>query len=178
MKKLISMLLVLTLCLTVSVALAEKFGLGVVVDDPVAKDASVVDGEKYDGSVQYNSCVCALVLGDDGKIVSAAFDAIQSKATIDGEGKVTKSSSISKQNVKEGYNMKTYGGSVAEWYEQANSFAAWCVGKTVDEVLGMKLYARDEEHNAVPDEADLKTTVTINVDSFLAALKLAAENAK
>ncbi len=178
MKKLISLALVLVLCLSVSAAMAETFGLGTYVATPAPKDASTVDGEKYDGSVTYNATVCALVLGDDGKIISCQFDSIQSKSAVTTEGTFKTATSISKQAAKDNYNMKKYGNSVAEWYEQANSFGAWCVGKTVEEVLGMKTYARDEEHNCVPDVEDLKTTVTINVGDFLEALRIAAENAK
>lgn len=177
MKKLVSLLLVVMLCLTAVSAMAEKFGLGSFVEVPTPKDASVVDGEKYEGSVTYNSTICALVLGDDGKIVSAIFDSVQSKAAVDTEGKFTTITSISKEEVKDGYGMRKIA-TAGEWFEQAAAFGAWCVGKTVDEVLAMPVYARDASHTTVPDVADLKTTVTIDVGGFLEALKLANANAK
>ena len=176
MKKFVSLLLVLVLCLSVTAAMAEKYGIGTSVSAPAPKDASVVDGEKYDGSVTYNAVVCALVLGDDGKIMSAQFDAIQSKSAVDTEGKFTAATSISKKEVKDGYGMRKIA-TAGEWFEQAAAFGAWCAGKTVDEVVGMKTYARDDNHTTVPDVEDLKTTVTIDVGEFLEALKIANANA-
>lgn len=177
MKKLVSLLLVLVLCLSVSAAVAEQFGLGSFVEASTPKDASIVDGDKYDGSVTFNTIICALVLGDDGKIVSAQFDAIQSKAAVDTEGKFTAATNISKNEAKDAYGMKARA-TAGEWYEQAAAFGAWCVGKTVDEVLAVKTYERDANHTAVPEAEDLKTTVTIDIGGFLEALKLANANVK
>ncbi|MDD6467823.1 MAG: hypothetical protein PUF50_06540 [Erysipelotrichaceae bacterium] len=51
------------------------------------------------------------------------------------------------------------------------------VGKTVDEVLAMKTYAKNDAHPVVPDEEDLKSTCTMNVGSYLEGVKAAAEAA-
>ena len=66
-----------------------------------------------------------------------------------------------------------------EWYEQAAALEEWCIGKTVEEVLGMKTFDRgDGSHTMVPDEADLKAGCTITVGDYLKALVNAAANAQ
>lgn len=66
-----------------------------------------------------------------------------------------------------------------EWYEQAEALEAWCVGKTVAEVVGMPTYDKgDGHHTQVPDDVDLKSGCTIDVGSFLEAIQAAANNAK
>ena len=51
-------------------------------------------------------------------------------------------------------------------------------GKTVDEVLGMKVYEKDADHPRVPDEEDLKSSVTISIGPQLDALKKAYDSIK
>ena len=66
-----------------------------------------------------------------------------------------------------------------EWYEQAEALEAWCIGKTVEEVVSMPTYDKgDGHHTQVPDDVDLKSGCTIDVGNFLQALKKAADNAK
>ena len=84
-----------------------------------------------------------------------------------------------KKELKEGYGMKRVSAIGKEWYEQAAALEEWCVGKTVAEVLAMSTFDRgDGSHTMVPDEADLKTGVTITVGDYLKALELAAAVAK
>ena len=56
---------------------------------------------------------------------------------------------------------------------------AWCIGKTVEEVVSMPTYDKgDGHHTQVPDDVDLKSGCTIDVGNFLQALQKAADNAK
>ena len=84
-----------------------------------------------------------------------------------------------KKELKEGYGMKAATSIGKEWYEQAEALEAWCVGKTVAEVVGMPTYDKgDGHHTQVPDDVDLKSGCTIDVGSFLKAIQAAANNAK
>ena len=65
-----------------------------------------------------------------------------------------------------------------EWYEQIAELEKWMIGKTVEQVNSMKVVKKDDEHPAVPDEADLKSKVTISVQDYQAAVTEAFENAK
>ncbi|MDD4080027.1 MAG: hypothetical protein PHP02_01265 [Eubacteriales bacterium] len=175
-KKSITLVLVAVLLLSfAAIASAEKYGLGMVTNFSGVADA----GEK-NGAAQVNTLSCALVLDDEGKIVSALFDMQQSKIQFTAEGKVVNLPETLKTKMELGpdYGMLKASPIGKEWFEQAEAFAAYCVGKTPEEVLGMALYAKDDDHTSVPDVADLKTSVTIDVGDFLEALEKAATNAK
>ena len=75
-----------------------------------------------------------------------------------------------KNELGENYGMKAWGGAVAEWNEQAASFAAYVTGKTVEEVSGI---AVDESTH--PTDADLAASVTIAVGGFQALIEKAAQ---
>ncbi len=62
--------------------------------------------------------------------------------------------------------MKSASGIGKEWYEQIAALENWTKGKTVDEVMAMKTKEGEAGHPAVPDEADLTSSVTISVDVF------------
>lgn len=178
MKKLLALMLALICCFGMtSAALADTFGLGVYTNVESAKSAYVEDGDAYDGSFEVDSTVCALVLDDEGKIVSIRIDVGQTKLGFTAEGAVTTEAGeeniVSKHDKGDAYNMKTYGGSIAEWYEQAKAFEDYCVGKTVEEVLGMAL-----NEKGAPTDADLAAGCTISVNAFLKAVELAAQNAQ
>ena len=61
--------------------------------------------------------------------------------------------------------MVTYGGAIAEWYEQVNALAAYCVGKTAEQVQGI---ATNE--STKPTDTDLATSVTIAIGGFKALI--------
>ncbi len=64
-----------------------------------------------------------------------------------------------------------------EWYEQMAAFEEWMIGKTVDEITGLKVKERDENHKNVPDVPELTSTVTITVEGYIAAVGEAWDNA-
>ncbi len=63
-----------------------------------------------------------------------------------------------------------------EWYEQAEALQEWMVGKTVDEITGLKVKERDENHKAVPDVPELTSTVTMTVEDYLEVVQRAFDN--
>lgn len=179
MKKLLSLALVAVMLLSLSaVALADTYGLGVATSIGSSKPATA----EKDGAAQVDSAICALVLDDEGKIKSVKFDVAQTKVAINVKGEITADMSAEiKSKVEKGddYGMRKASKlEKGEWYEQAAALEAYCIGKTVEEVVTMKTYQKDDHHTAVPDMEDLKTTVTIDVGAFLKALQKAADNAK
>lgn len=90
-----------------------------------------------------------------------------------------------KQILGDDYNMKTYGGSEYEWYEQANMFA----DKVVEEqgVDFVELMYKDDEGNfttEAPEEdsamkySDAITGVTVKVEPMLTAVSNALKQAQ
>ena len=105
----------------------------------------------------------------------------QSKINFDNKGNLVTDTSVAQLTKKElgdQYGMKQASGIGKEWYEQIAALEQWMKGKTVDQVMAMKTVQRDANHPAVPDEADLTSSVTISVDGFLRALDKASKSAK
>ena len=183
MKKTLALLLVAVLALgIVGCASADTVGLGSVTSIGSVKDASVVDGENYDGQAQVNNTICTVRLGEDGKVAYVKFDVTQTKIAFSVEGKVvtdTAAEILTKMEKGEAYGMLKASSIGKEWYEQIAAFENWCIGKTPDEVLGIKTYDKgDGSHTAVPDVEELKASCTITVGDYLAAFKKAVANAK
>lgn len=181
MKKTLSLVLALVLCLGAVSALADTIGLGVVTSTKSSKSASIVDGESYDGAGQVDTTICAVTLDDAGIIVGIQFDVAQTKVVFTPEGEVTTDTSVapkSKKELGDDYNMRGASPIGAELFEQLASFEAYCIGKPADEIINMPTYAANDNHPRVSDLADLKSSVTIDVGAMLDALAKAVENAK
>ena len=116
----------------------------------------------------------------DGKVVAAIVDTAQVKINFDKEGKVTSDAAAeykTKHELKEDYNMKNASPIKKEWYEQMNAFQEWMIGKTADEITGLKV--KENDHGpGIPDVPELTSSVTISVSSYLDVVGKAAANAK
>lgn len=180
MKKLLSLALALVLVLSLSsIALAEssvKHGLGMVTSIGSVAEATA---EKA-GAAQVNTTVCSLLLDAEGKILSVIWDVQQSKIQFSIEGKPVDlpEELLTKLEKGPAYGMMRASEIGKEWFEQIEAFGAFCVGKTVEEVLGIPVFERDASHKQVPDVEELKASVTVTVGDYLASLKKAAESAK
>ena len=122
------------------------------------------------------SLVVAVLVGEDGKILACDIDAAQTKINFSAEGKILTDKATtfkSKQDLGTEYGMGKASGIGKEWNEQANAFAAYVIGKTVDEVKGI---AVNEE--GAPTGADLASSVTIKIGDFIKAVEKAVTNAK
>lgn len=180
MKKIIVLVLALSLLLgTVMMAQASAETMGIGVYTPVSKadNAYELDGDLYDGAVNADSTVCCVVL--EGNVIkSIRFDVTQFKVTVKADGSVAGVAAgdriLSKGEKKEAYGMVAYANAPAgEWYVQAAAFEAWCVGKTVEEVLGLGL----GEDGKILD-ADIKTSCSIIVSDLVKALERAVAEAR
>lgn len=128
------------------------------------------DGEN-EGVSQLDVNVTALTRNGD-TITSCVIDGLQAGVKFDAAGTITSDVSAapqSKNQLGENYGMKAWGGAVAEWYEQAASFAAYVTGKTAAEVAGIAVNERTQ-----PTDADLASSVTIAVGGFMALVEKAA----
>ena len=175
MKKIFAVALMTALLLAIATTAMAATGLGSVTSVKVtpAGDAA--------GNVSVNTTMCAVTLDDAGKIVAVQFDVVQPKGAFDATGAAAdfNAGPQTKKELKEGYGMLKASAIGKEWYQQAEALEAWCVGKTVEEVCAMKTFDRgDGSHTMVPDEADLKASVTVTVGDYLVALQKAAAVAK
>lgn len=139
---------------------AYKLGMGVVTSI----------GSSSAGNAQVDATVAAVVLDADGKIVSCAVDVAQNKMDItDGEVPEDAASMTfkSKKEKLDEYNMKPASGIGKEWYEQAEAFEAYVVGKTADEVAAIPV--ETNEHGVVTTDETLKAGCTMSVDALINA---------
>ena len=156
MKKIFSLLLIL--CMLVPFAVAEeaapvKTGLSFVTDLTSSKD----------GQAQANIAITAVSVDDNGVITACVIDMIQGKIKFDETGKITTDKATefkSKLELGDDYNMRGASSIKAEWNEQANAFAAWCVGQTAEQLQAAEL----NENNQV---VDIVASCTLKVTEFL-----------
>ena len=103
----------------------------------------------------------------DGVITSCVIDSLQASVEFDGTGAVTTDLTAPVQTKNElgaGYGMVAWGGAIAEWNEQAASFAAYVTGKTAQQVAGIAVT------EGRPADADLAASVTIAIGGFQALI--------
>ena len=157
MRKIPSLVLCLMMIISCIPAMADeaavKIGLSFVTDLSSSKD----------GQSQANIAIAAVTVDDNGVITQCVIDMIQGKIKFDETGKLTTDKATefqSKQELGDGYGMRRASSISAEWNEQANAFAAYCVGKTAEELQNITL---TEKGQAV----DIVTTCTLASSEFL-----------
>ena len=189
MKKLLVLLVVGLLAVTSLTGCAApktyKFGTGsyttvsakpAVAAAEATKDAAAV--EAADGRVQVTSVYAAVLLDDAGKIVYVDIDAAQNQGTFDATGAVVKAEAAPTKTEKgDDYGMKGNSEIGKEWFEQMAALEAYFVGKTLDEIKAIETYEKDASHKAVPAGEDLKTSVSISIEGYVAAVEKAVANA-
>lgn len=115
----------------------------------------------------------AVVTMKDGVITSCMIDSAQAKVNFDTVGTITTDITApvkTKNELGPDYNMVAWGQAIAEWNEQAASFASYVTGKTPADVAGI---AVDEQ--TAPVDADLAASVTIKIGGFQALIAKAAQ---
>lgn len=139
---------------------------------------SLKDAGEKSGSVQSNVTYAVVALDADGKVVLTQDDVAQNSAKFTAEGKIDGDAKAAKTKMekKDEYGMKGASAIGKEWFEQNEGWEAWTVGKTLDEIKGLKLVAGEGDH-MVADDADLKTTTTISMTDLQGAVVAAIEGA-
>lgn len=180
MKKVVAIVLIAVMSISILAGCsktpgATKTGLGQTTVVSKANDATATAA----GVIQADTVMAAVSIDANGKILSVTIDKVQPKATFDAAGKATlKVDTEIKTAVELGadYGMLKASGIKKEWNEQMNSLGAWMVGKTIEQVKAMKTTTKNG--SAYPDEADLKTSVTVSVDGYIKVVEEAVKNAK
>ena len=130
-----------------------------------------IDADHTEGSLEVNTTYALLAVDAEGKIVDLQVDVAQNSSTWDATGEiVTEGVQGTKRERGDDYAMRGASPIGAEWYEQADAFEEYCIGKTVDEVLNMELGG---DHNS---PVDLTTSCTMNVTEFINAIADANEH--
>ena len=115
------------------------------------------------GAIELNCDVTALTV-KDSVITSCYIDSLQAKVEFGTDGVITKGISNAvetKNQLGDRYGMVAWQGAIAEWYQQAASFASYITGKTAAQVAGIAVDAGTK-----PTDADLVSSVTIAIGGF------------
>ena len=133
---------------------------------PSLKSSVSATAEKA-GTAQLDCDVTALTV-NGGVISSCYIDSLQAKVTFGTDGVITGgvSEAVETKNQRgDKYGMVAWGGAMAEWNQQAASFAAYITGKTAAQVAGIAVDAGTK-----PTGADLVSSVTIAIGGFQALI--------
>lgn len=149
-------------------AASYKLGMGV----------SISTASSQEGNAQVDATVAAVVLDQDGKIVSCKVDVAQNKMDVT-DGQVPEDAAdatyLTKKELKDDYGMKGASGIGKEWYEQAEAFEQFVVGKTADEVAAIPV--EEAEGHTVTTDADLAAGCTMSVSALMEATTKACNDA-
>ena len=147
-----------------------KTGLAVSTGLSSSKDA----GEE-DGLAQADVTYAAVTVDEAGVIRSCDLDSVQVKINFDASGALTTPADAAfqtKNELGDEYGMKKASGIGKEWYEQAEAFCEYAVGKTAEELRGMAV-----NEKGAPADADIASSVTVSVGGFIDVVARAAESA-
>ena len=156
---------------------AEKYSVGLGYSfsySYTADKAETTDKNEEQGQVDLT--VACAAFDSKGKVYDVRFDVVQVKFTAneDRTGLVLTNKNVDADNsvttkleLGSAYGMVAYGKAVAEVNAQIESFADWCAGKTVEEVIA----GTPGAGHGVAINEELTGKVTITVDAFEAALK-------
>ena len=150
---------------------AVKTGLSMVTSVSKSKDATA----ESNGTAQSDISLVAVTVDDNGVIASCVIDAIQAKIGFSAEGKITTDLTTefaSKNELGDDYGMRKASSISKEWNEQAAAMAEYAVGKTVEELKGIAV-----NEGGAPTDADLASSVTLYIGSFISGIEAAVNNA-
>ena len=148
-----------------------KTGLGTSVSISSSEDATA----DADGKAQADATIAAVTVDGNGKITQCIIDIAQTEIGVSAQGTITSDLNAeypSKRELGDNYGMKKASAIGKEWYEQADAFAAWAVGKTASDISGMAIsegYAGD---------ADLAASVSVHITDFNSVIAKAVAAAK
>lgn len=125
------------------------------------------------GKITFDTTYVMVVLDKDNKFVAVNIDTAENEGSFDDLGEIIKAESApTKKEKGDAYGLKGFSGIGKEWYEQIAEFEKYAIGKTLEEVKSLKV-----EAGYLVDGEDLKSSVTIAVAGYIAAIEKAVNNA-
>ncbi len=158
-------------------AAANAKAMGSHVDDTLklgitaSLSCTNADSGVQKSTAQLDVNVAAMTMNGD-TITGCVIDAVQAKVEME-NGKFTTDITkpvATKNELGDQYGMVAWGGAKAEWNKQAEAFAAYVIGKTVEQVKGIAV-----DEGTKPTDADLSASVTIAIGGFQALIEKAAK---
>ena len=129
-----------------------------------------------DGSAEISTVAAAVAVDGEDRIIGCSIDMVEQKLEISNTGAIGSPANTqysTKKELGDSYGMKAASEIGKEWYEQIESFEQYVIGKTVEEINGIKT----DDHGYVQDNS-LNSSVTISISDFQAAITKSVENAQ
>lgn len=180
MRKAVAILVVLALMLLTLAGCSSgpqvaKVGIGHVTSIAKSTDLTTAEDGTVKGPMAEVDTVIAVVAFDkDGKVMKATIDTAQTKVNFDQTLQVTsdlKAAGKTKVELGSAYGLAKASKIGKEWNQQIAELEKWMVGKTVDQITGMK------QNAGKADVPELTSLVTVSVGDYLAAVAEASKNA-
>lgn len=144
-----------------------RLGSGIVASMETT-DAS----DEKNGSGTVSVTVATVLLDKNNRIAACILDCSENSIAYTANGSALASEVLpTKREQGDAYGMKTYGGALKEWYEEADVFGALAVGKTIEEVKAMVA------ENGKGNEEVIRAGCTISVSDFVKAIEKAVQSA-
>ena len=130
------------------------------------------------GAAKYDLTLAAVLVDENGVIVSCVIDSVPATVNFDTAGQITSDLAMAvptKNEMGESYGMVAWGGAKAEWDAQVAAVAKYAVGKTVEELKNGDI---DMTTGKAKDGTDLATSATIYLAGYVYAIEAAVNNAQ
>ena len=151
---------------------AVKTGLAVLAK----LDGSASATADAEGVAKYDVTLVAVTVDDAGIITDCVIDSLGTQVNFDAAGALvtdTAAEVLTKNELGDGYGMRGASALGLEWNEQAAGLAAYAEGKTVEQ---LKTVSINESGYAA--DADLASTASINLFSYIYGIEAAVNNAR
>lgn len=145
-------------------AASDRLSIGIVS----SMSNSVSANADQPGLAQVDTAYVVLTRDPGGKISSCLLDESESGVSFTSSGKITTDTSVkpqTKNEIGDALGLKQSSAIGKEWYEQAAAFAKYVTGKTSSEINGIAV-----DNKGYPVSTDIKSSVTIGVGDFKAAI--------
>ena len=139
---------------------ALKTGLAIVTSVSKSENAKVAD---------YDVTLVAVLVDDNGVIVSCVIDSIPATVSFDNTGVITSDIAaqvLTKNELGENYGMVAYGGAIAEWDSQVAALCNYAVGKTVEELKEKTRFHTDPRIQFVGTVYDQELLMKIRENAY------------
>ena len=144
-----------------------KMGLGIFAASATVTDAT--DEKEGQGKIAITAAV--ITVDAEGKVVACQLDTADYTVKYTADGKAVANDGFkTKYEMGADYNMVAYGGAAKEWFEQADAFETFVVGKTLTEIKAA--VAEGNKGNADVVAAGC----TIMISEFVSAIEKAFAN--
>ena len=153
---------------------ALKTGLSVTTK---ISDSTSATGEA-EGEIKYDVTLAAVLVDQQGVIVSCAIDSVPATVKINAAGEITSDVAMAvptKNELGENYGMVAWGGAKAEWDAQVAAVAKYAEGKTVEQLKNGDI---DMTTGKAKDGTDLSSSATIYLAGYVYAIEAAVNNAQ